>query len=52
LIVLQAMQPYAKEVRSIFYGSDGRQVEATEPICQGARAPGCCILQINNWQTA
>ena len=22
-------------VRSIFYGSDGRQVEATEPICQG-----------------
>ena len=43
-----AMQPYAKEVRSIFYGSDGRQVEATEPICQGARAPGCCILQINN----
>jgi len=46
------MQPYAKEVRSIFYGSDGRQVQATEPICQRARAPGCCILQINNWQTA
>ena len=48
LLVLQAMQPYAKEVRSTFYGSDGRQVEATEPICQGARALGCCILQINN----
>ena len=41
-----------KEVRSIFYGSGGRQVQTTEPIRQGARAPGCCIPQINNRQTA
>ena len=40
--------PMPKEVRSIFYGSGGRQVQATEPIRQGAMAPGCCIPQINN----
>ena len=41
-----------KEIQSIFYGSRGRQVQTTEPIRQGARAPGCCIPQINNRQTA
>ena len=40
--------PKPKEVRSIFYGSGGRQVQTTEPIRQGARAPGCCILQTSN----
>ena len=44
--------PMPKEVRSIFYGSRGRQVQTTEPIRQGARAPGCRIPQINNRQTA
>jgi len=40
--------PMPKEVRSIFYSSGGRQVQSTEPIRQGARAPGCCIPQTNN----
>ena len=44
--------PMPKEVRSIFCGSRGRQVQTTEPIRQGARAPGCRIPQINNRQTA
>ena len=44
--------PMPKEIRSIFYGSRGRQVQTTEPIRQGARAPGCCMTQINNRQTA
>ena len=44
--------PMSKEIRSIFYGSRGRQVQTTEPIRQGTRAPGCCIPQINNRQTA
>jgi len=43
--------PMSKEVRSIFHGSRGRQVQTTEPIRQGARAPGCYIPQINNRQT-
>ena len=40
--------PIPKEIRSIFYGSRGRQVQTTEPIRQGATAPGCCIPQITN----